>query len=283
MKALVLGFDTEYDYLGLTEGWSKEKNVAFGLEALDVIVGHLKEFGTPATFFLVGEYVQQAPDKFARAIGQSVHEIGNHSHTHIQMKDYAWQRSGKTVEDIRSDLRACNQVLREVFGVSEIRGLCVPGGYYRGMKDRPDLVEMFIEEGFTYISSDSRGPQETIPAPLSSQPYWYECRNQRLLEVPHNGWHCNVISSLMPQPTWWPPLPDAIIPGKKVETVAEQLDVYRQEFAYALQHNLFYAPVFHPWSIFRFDRTIEVIRFLLQQARQHNVPVLRYGDVCSQM
>jgi len=279
LKALVLGFDTEYDYLGLTEGWSKERNVAFGLEALEVIVNHLKEFDAPATFFLVGEYVQQAPQKFASLIGNGAHEIGNHSHTHIQMKDYAWHRSGKSVEDIRSNLRACNRVLAEAFGVSEIPGLCVPGGYYKGMQDRPDLVEMFVEEGFAYISSDSRGPQETIPAPLSNQPYWYQCGSHRLLEVPHNGWHCNVISGLMSQPTWWPPLPDAIIPSKKVETVDEQLDVYRREFEYGLEHNLFYAPVFHPWSIYRFDPKIVVIGFLLNEARQHSVPVIRYGDV----
>src|SRR5689334_1236720 len=56
MKALVLGFDTEYDYLGLSEGWSKEKNVGFGLQALELITSHLREFNAPATFFLVGEY-----------------------------------------------------------------------------------------------------------------------------------------------------------------------------------------------------------------------------------
>ena len=52
-------------------------------EATPFILDTLKEFGIKATFFMVGDNVRKHPDLYERIVTEG-HQVGNHTHNHIQ-------------------------------------------------------------------------------------------------------------------------------------------------------------------------------------------------------
>jgi peptidoglycan/xylan/chitin deacetylase (PgdA/CDA1 family) len=52
-------------------------------EATPFILDTLKEYGAKATFFMVGDNVRKHPELYDRIIAEG-HQVGNHTHNHIQ-------------------------------------------------------------------------------------------------------------------------------------------------------------------------------------------------------
>src|SRR5208283_1761329 len=71
---------------------------------LDVLAKH----SVPATFFMIGRYVQQRPD-IARAVAEAGHVIGNHTHTHPLL-------IFKSEAQTRTELLDCRSALQETIG-----------------------------------------------------------------------------------------------------------------------------------------------------------------------
>ena len=98
-------------YLTFDDGPTK-----FGTaELLDV----LAKFSVPATFFLLGRNVERHP-QLVRRILDLGHDVGNHSHSHID----AWKSSRRQT---LADFRRCSNVLKQTLGVS-VRLLRPPFG-----------------------------------------------------------------------------------------------------------------------------------------------------------
>ena len=74
------------------------------LRLLEVLARH----GVPATFFLIGRYVQQRPE-IAREIAKAGHAIGNHTFTHPLL-------IFKTAVEIRREISQCHTALNEAIG-----------------------------------------------------------------------------------------------------------------------------------------------------------------------
>lgn len=74
------------------------------LRLLDVLARH----GVPATFFLIGRYVQQCPD-IARQIAQAGHAIGNHTLTHPLL-------TVQSQAEIRQQLADCQKAIANAVG-----------------------------------------------------------------------------------------------------------------------------------------------------------------------
>ena len=84
-------------------------DAAYGADKTSKIMDVLSEKGVPATFFLVGFWVRNYPEK-AREIAQRGYEIGTHSNVHGHM--------GKmTSQEITSDLSASIDRIVEATGV----------------------------------------------------------------------------------------------------------------------------------------------------------------------
>ena len=63
-------------------------------EATPFILDTLKEFGIKATFFMVGDNVRKYPALYERIVAEG-HQVGNHTHNHIQglthsIKEYSY-------------------------------------------------------------------------------------------------------------------------------------------------------------------------------------------------
>ncbi|MCI8417180.1 MAG: polysaccharide deacetylase family protein [Lachnospiraceae bacterium] len=68
----------------------------------------LKERGVRASFFVLGEHAKLHPDIIKR-MQEEGHLIGNHTYSHLQLKDCNW-------EEYREELIKTNQVIREITG-----------------------------------------------------------------------------------------------------------------------------------------------------------------------
>jgi peptidoglycan/xylan/chitin deacetylase (PgdA/CDA1 family) len=74
------------------------------LRLLEVLARH----GVPATFFLIGRYVQQRPD-VAREVVRAGHVVGNHTFTHPLL-------TFKSATEIREELSQCRAALQDAVG-----------------------------------------------------------------------------------------------------------------------------------------------------------------------
>lgn len=74
------------------------------LRLLEVLAKH----NVPATFFLIGRYVQQRPD-IAREIVRAGHLVGNHTFTHPAL-------TFKSGNDVRNQLMDCRSALQDAVG-----------------------------------------------------------------------------------------------------------------------------------------------------------------------
>ena len=75
----------------------------------DILIGILKKYNVPATFFMVGSWVEKYPEsvkKFANA----GHEIMNHSDTHPHIDQLSDVK-------IREEIKGCNDKIEAVTGV----------------------------------------------------------------------------------------------------------------------------------------------------------------------
>jgi hypothetical protein len=157
--------------------------------------------------FAVGQVFEQDNLDWLRQIVRDGHPVGNHTYDHVNIlartpedlqfrfRRWPWLLMGRTPERvIRDQIRMTNQAIQ---GELKTRadGFRSPGGFARGLRERPDVQKILLDEGFTWVSTQYPGvpelKEETKPAPAvyeaivrsqaACQPYQYE---SGLVEVP---------------------------------------------------------------------------------------------------
>ncbi|HUE72588.1 MAG TPA: hypothetical protein VMP01_17010, partial [Pirellulaceae bacterium] len=135
------------------------------------------------------------------------HPIGNHTYDHVNVKaakaeetQFRFQRApwlvrGKSaLEVVRENIRVTTEGLKDRCGI-EVNGFRTPGGFSNGLADRPDLQELLLELGFTWVSSKypshaaikpGQRPGEDVFASIikaqeEAQPFRYD---SGLIEIP---------------------------------------------------------------------------------------------------
>ena len=96
-------------------------DAAWGNEDTEELIEILKRYDVPATFFLVGQWVDKYPES-VRALAEAGHEIGNHSDTHPHLT----QCDGET---ILAELERCNEKVKTVIGKEPKLHRCPFGDY----------------------------------------------------------------------------------------------------------------------------------------------------------
>lgn len=84
-------------------------DAAWGNEDTETLIGILKEYQVPATFFVVGSWVDKYP-KSVKALADAGHQVQNHSNTH----PYLSQLSESQICD---EIESCNRKIETVTGV----------------------------------------------------------------------------------------------------------------------------------------------------------------------
>lgn len=72
---------------------------------------------------------------------------------------------GGSIEDVRADVAAAQRTFEDLLGFRPI-GLTGPYNYYRGLRDRPDLVQIVYDEGIRFLRTWGRNDRDWQPTPF---------------------------------------------------------------------------------------------------------------------
>lgn len=144
--------------------------------------------GVPATWYVTGQTLEKYPDEFVRVEKQAKHiDLQSHTYEHMLLKtvlievppgrtihgktDWVLVQGGSN-EAIDQSLGKCQQLFRDILGRPAL-GLTGPWGYYRGLSDRPDLLDIVHRHGFRFLRTWARNEKDGQPVPLERQPFFY--------------------------------------------------------------------------------------------------------------
>ncbi len=167
----------------------------------------IKDQGGVLHCFAVGQTLEQEDVDWLKDLARAGHLIGNHTYDHVnvlatRLQDiqYRFQRcpwliEGKQpAEVIRDNIRLASTALKTRAGITAA-GFRTPGGFARGLLDRPDLQQLLLDLGFRWASCkypahkmSPAGKEPTaevfdsiVKAQAEAQPFRYP---KGLVEVP---------------------------------------------------------------------------------------------------
>ena len=192
--------NTEWDY---QKGNLDQDTKRYSVEAAKIAA----ENGVRLHFFLVGRVLEQDSISWLHDIHEMGHAIGNHTYDHVNLlattppqTQFRFSRSpwlirDKTVSEIlRENIRLTEIALQQRAGIKQT-GFRTPGGFNQGLSERPDLQNLLLELGFSWVSSkyprhlakrDPQGVGQTtfdniVQSQTDAQPFKYK---SGLIEVP---------------------------------------------------------------------------------------------------
>ena len=218
---VMLGFDCDRPrdaFIVSKEGSEMAERKINSIQLISSTLDHLK---IPRTFFVCGHFLKSMNYKYGSArlkqafrVDNGLVEIGDHSYSHNVLKKIMTRpdKIPMTPEKVFEEYVLNTQLFEEIFGISiPNRGYRTPLGHYSGLLGESDLLEKMKEMGVAYVSSDLRGPNDSINAPLTHrdgtprQPYLYE---NGLLEIPAMGWQDVVFSPYVSHVAKFEDVPD---------------------------------------------------------------------------
>ena len=125
----------------------------------------VKARGGVIHFFALGQTMEQEDVGWLREIVAQGHPVGNHTYDHVNVKATRreeiqfrfrrapWLIEGKSIPDvIDGNIRLAERALKERIGIQPA-GFRTPGGFNDGLVDRPDLQELLLKLGYSWVSS----------------------------------------------------------------------------------------------------------------------------------
>jgi peptidoglycan/xylan/chitin deacetylase (PgdA/CDA1 family) len=213
------------------------------------------DLGFPATLFVVGRTLQHSVPAFREIAQDPLFNLQQHTYSHKLLKTVCIDDGksvrivrGETLETIRDEVRRTNTLLAELLGIT-CTGITGPWCYYRGLRDRPDILEVLWEEGIRFTRTDGRNAQDWHPVALDLQPYWYEAQGfPKMLEVPIHGWHDCVLR-------------DAVLGWDDLDGYVADVRGYLDR---AAADDRVYSLCSHDWSSIRADPDLSATRRILE-------------------
>ncbi|MGE3315611.1 MAG: polysaccharide deacetylase family protein [Planctomycetaceae bacterium] len=167
-----------------------------------------KELGGKIHYFCVGRTLEQPDVEWLKGLAKAGHPIGNHTYDHVNVQATSipqaqfrferspWLARGLSADAlIKENIKLASVAMKERAGI-EANGFRTPGGFHKGLDERPDLQRMFLDLGFQWISSkypahlvgkEHEEPTAEVYAAIvaaqkQAQPYVYP--QTGLIEVP---------------------------------------------------------------------------------------------------
>jgi peptidoglycan/xylan/chitin deacetylase (PgdA/CDA1 family) len=280
MATLLIGYDTEAAAVG--EGLARfigpevpQYRAALDPDTTRRGVALLKrlheELEAPCTFFLCGRTLLHALDAIEPLAGSELFDLQQHTYSHVVFRDVRYQAEGADAEAVlpetphvalREELRLTSELIERYLGRRCI-GLRTPFGYYRGLRDRPDLLAIVKETGHNFVTSWGRNEENGNPTPWDVQPFPYvEEGFADLLEIPFQFWLDGI---------WF----DVNGYGEG-RAFRRALEGAIDEVA---ERDLVFATAFHEWVAVEADEEgTGWIRGLVEHARKRGVEVMSYAE-----
>ena len=159
MATFLLGYDVEHNAPAVTRHFlATARRVHEDLNA-------------PCSLFIVGRTLRQSPDAFRALLDHPLFDLQQHTETHLLLKTVYQENAdgvqvfrGGSPEEVRADVAAAQATFAEFLGFRPI-GLTGPYNYYRGLCDRPDLVQIVYDEGIRFLRTWGRDAHDWQPVP----------------------------------------------------------------------------------------------------------------------
>ncbi|MFH1570644.1 MAG: polysaccharide deacetylase family protein [Gemmatimonadota bacterium] len=162
-----------------------------------------RRLGVPWAIYLTGKTVEARAADVRPVVGDPLLTVGQHTYSHLLLKSVYMQpgdgqpvhghspnffNRGGSLEQIRDEVGRTQQLLRDELGVA-CRGLTGPWGYYRGLVDRPDILEILRDAGLRWMRTSARDGRDCQPTPFAEQPFFYADQGfPELLELGIQGY-----------------------------------------------------------------------------------------------
>ncbi|HZT84684.1 MAG TPA: polysaccharide deacetylase family protein [Gaiellaceae bacterium] len=279
MATLLIGYDTEAAAVG--EGLARfiGPTVPQYRAALDpdvtrrgvALLSRLhRELDAPCTFFVCGRTLLHAMDAIEPLAGVDLFDIQQHTYSHVVFRDVRYRAEGAEAEAVlpetpavalREELRFTSDLIRRYLG-RECVGLRTPFGHYRGLRGRPDLLEIVRDTGHRFVSSWGRNEENGNPTPWV-QPFAYEEEGfPDLLEIPFQFWLDGVWFDLHGYG-------EGVAFGQALRGAIDEI----------AEQDLVFATAFHEWCAVEADEEgTGWIRTLIEHARRRGVELLSYAE-----
>jgi len=238
-------------------------------ESLALLTEIHAEAEVPATLFLCGRTLLQALEPVRAAHASGLFDVQQHTFSHVPFKDIVYSPEPGIVGTIPAappvalteELAFTSRLLRDHLGV-ECVGLRTPFGYYRGLRDRPDLLEIVRGAGLRYITSWGRNEDNANPTPWV-QPFAYDEEGYPdILELPFQFW-LDVV--------WFD--------QHGYDTGPAFLEALKGAVDEVADNDLVYGACFHDWVLLASDeRRVGWLRGFLRYARRRGVEVTTYTE-----
>lgn len=227
-----------------------------------------EELAAPCTLFLVGQVVEERADDLAPFVGHPLFDLQQHTYSHMLLKTVCMDDGDKitivrggTLEKIDEEIGRTSAILKERLGI-ECTGLTGPWCYYRGLMDRPDILEIVARHGLRFLRTFGRNEKDFQPVPFEWQPFFYEPQGfPDILECMVHGW----------QDVHW-----------KMLWGYDNLDGYlahlRECVDAIAESDLVFSYATHDWSSIRDDPEMTVIRGFIEYAQSRGMRLLSYAD-----
>jgi len=279
MATILVGYDTETAAVGeglclFTESpnfplYAKALEPATCAEALELLTEIHADAGVPATLFVCGRTLLHALEPLRAARASGLFDIQQHTFSHVPFKEIVYSPEPGIVGTIAAsppaalieELAFTSRLIETHLGHRCV-GLRTPYGHHRGLRDRPDLLEIVRGAGLRYITSWGRNEQNANPTPWV-QPFAYEEEGYGdIVELPFQFWLDVVWFDVHVYDTG-PALLDAL--KGAVDEIAER--------------DLVYGACFHDWvTVASDERRVGWLRGFLAYAHERGVEVTTYTD-----
>lgn len=161
---------------------------------LDAVLKIHREVGVPATIFILGCKIERHLPQLEACLASGLFEIAQHTHEHFPLKTVLEESPDKVYlpglpfDRIEEQLARPVELLRRHLGV-HCHGITAPYSYYRGLADRPDILQLVARHGMSYVRSYGRNSHDYFPLGWDVQPFRYTRQGfPELLEIPMQGW-----------------------------------------------------------------------------------------------
>ncbi len=271
MATLLIGYDVEWGQDITDPTGPNEMTEAF----LRVAAPLHRELEAPCTFFICGQTLDNSADAFRRArnLAGGVIDFQQHTYSHVLLKTICFPHEGGmklvrggTLEQIRQEVRRASAALHKQLGVTGT-GITGPWGYYRGLSDRPDILEILHEEGIRFTRTYARNSHDGQPVDFDIQPFWYEPQGlPDMLEFPIQGYQDLYLRNKV----GW-------------ENHRGYLEAIKESLDLVARRNYVWGYVQHDWSSIKSDPEMAITRGIIEAARKAGVEVVSYSEYHSRL
>lgn len=254
MSTLLIGYDVECMH-------DPETTRAFLKQAEDVHREH------PCTLFLVGRVIENNLRDLEALAGNPMFDFQQHTYSHRLLKSVCIDQgdgkiqfiTGMALAEIEDEVGRTSELIRRYLG-RECVGITGPWAYYRGLADRPDILEVLHGLGIRFTRTYGRDHHDFQPVSFAIQPFHYEAQGfPDILEFPIHDW----------QDVYWRGINDW-----------DNLQGYTRHLAGCLDHvaghDLVWSYGSHDWSSVREDPEMSIIRTLIEGADRRGVKLMTY-------